>query len=332
MKKVAVVILNWNGKSWLEKFLPSVLTHNNNELAEIIVADNASTDDSLSFLKNEYPEIKTIVLNENFGFTGGYNSALAELQNEYFVLLNSDIEVTPNWLEPIIRLMDGDKNIAACQPKILSYHNKEYFEYAGASGGYIDWLGYPFCRGRIMETLEKDTGQYDDATKVFWATGACMFVRSEVYKKLKGLDNHFFAHMEEIDLCWRMQNAGYDIWVEPLSKVYHVGGGTLQTDSPKKTFLNFRNSLFMILKNESFWKAYPIIFIRLILDGVAALRFLFQGKFAHIGAILNAHFDLYFKNAKFLNDRKIRKPLKTVYRKSIVWQYYARGKKKYSDL
>lgn len=332
MKKVAVVILNWNGKHWLEKFLPSVITHNNNNLAEIIIADNASTDDSLSFLKTTYPDIKTIVLNENFGFTGGYNKALAQLENEYFVLLNSDIEVSPNWIDPIIRLMDSDKNIAACQPKILSYNNKEYFEYAGASGGYIDWLAYPFCRGRIMDTLEKDTGQYDDAKKVFWASGACMFVRSEVYKKMNGLDETFFAHMEEIDLCWRMQNEGFDIWVEPLSKVYHVGGGTLQTDNPKKTYLNFRNSLFMILKNESFWKAYPVIFIRLVLDGVAAVRFLFQGKFAHIGAILNAHFALYFKNVKYLKYRKKRATVKTIYQKSIVWQYFAKGKKKYLDL
>ena len=332
MKRVAVVILNWNGKHWLEKFLPSVITHNNNDLAEIIIADNASTDDSLSFLKTTYPKIKTILLNKNYGFTGGYNKALAQLENEYFVLLNSDIEVSPNWIEPIIRLMDSDKKIAACQPKILSYNNKEYFEYAGASGGYIDWLAYPFCRGRIMDTLEKDTGQYDDAKKVFWASGACMFVRSEVYKKMNGLDESFFAHMEEIDLCWRMQNEGYDIWVEPLSKVYHVGGGTLQTDNPKKTYLNFRNSLFMILKNESFWKAYIVIFIRLVLDGVAAVRFLFQGKFAHIAAILKAHFALYFKNVKYLEYRKKRATVKTIYPKSIVWQYFAKGKKKYSNL
>jgi len=332
MKQVAIVILNWNGKKWLEKFLPSVIANNNNDLAEIIVADNASTDDSLSFLAENYPNISTIVLKENYGFTGGYNRALAQLENEYFVLLNSDIEVTPNWLEPIIKLMDSDKNIAACQPKILSYNNKEYFEYAGASGGEIDWLAYPFCRGRIMDTLEKDEGQYNDAKKIFWATGACMFVRSEVYKKLGGLDENFFAHMEEIDLCWRMQNAGYDIWVEPKSSVYHVGGGTLQADNPRKTFYNFRNNLFMILKNEPFIKALLKISIRLILDGVAGIRFLLQGKLKHVWAIVKAHFAFYFKSLSYLKNRSQKQKIKTIYNKSIVWQYFAKGKKKFSDL
>ncbi|MCB0509691.1 MAG: glycosyltransferase family 2 protein, partial [Bacteroidetes bacterium] len=254
MKRVAIVILNWNGKHWLEKFLASVLTYSDPSFCDVIVADNASTDNSLEFLKENFPDVQTIVFEKNHGFTGGYNRALKSLEHEYFVLLNSDIEVSKNWIEPIIRLMDGDKLIAACQPKILDYNKRDYFEYAGASGGYIDFLGYPFCRGRIFDALEKDEGQYDDAKRVFWASGACLFVRSEVYKKLGGLDEYFFAHMEEIDLCWRMQNEGYHVWVEPLSKVYHVGGGTLQSDSPKKTYLNFRNNLFLILKNYDFWK------------------------------------------------------------------------------
>lgn len=327
MKKVAVVILNWNGRNWLEKFLPSVTAYNNDSLAEIIVADNASSDDSLAFLKAEYPSISTIVLKENFGFTGGYNLALARLQHEYFVLLNSDIEVSDNWIEPIIRLMDGDKNIAACQPKILSYHQKTHFEYAGASGGFIDWLAYPYCRGRVMETLEQDEGQYDDARKVFWATGACMFVRSSVYKEMGGLDEMFFAHMEEIDLCWRMQNAGYDIWVEPLSHVYHVGGGTLQSDNPRKTFYNFRNNLIMILKNQPFVKAYFLIFLRLHLDGLAGIKFLFEGKIGHFWAIIRAHFAFYFGQFKYWKNRIPKRKLKTISNKSIVWEYFVKGKK-----
>ena len=327
MKKVAIVILNWNGKKWLEKFLPSVVQHNNDELAEIIIADNASSDDSLAFLQQHYPDLKTIVLKDNYGFTGGYNRALADLENEYFVLLNSDIEVAADWISPIVRLMDSDKNIAACQPKILSYNEKTHFEYAGASGGFIDWLGYPYCRGRIMDVYEEDKGQYDDAIKVFWATGACMFVRAEVYKELGGLDEKFFAHMEEIDLCWRMQNAGYDIWVEPLSKVYHVGGGTLQADNPRKTYYNFRNNLFMILKNRPFLVAYFIIFLRLILDGLAGIKFLLQGKFSHIWAIVRAHFAFYTGQFSYWGNRTAKRKLHTISNKSIVWQFFVKGKK-----
>ena len=332
MKKIAVVILIWNGKKWLEKFLPSIVEHNNNELSEIIVADNASTDDSLTFISANYPTIRTIILEENFGFTGGYNKSLAQLNHEYFVLLNSDIEVTANWIEPVLLLMEQNKNIAACQPKILNYNNKKYFEYAGASGGQIDYLGYPFCRGRIMDTLEEDKGQYNEARQVFWATGACMFVRSEVYKTLGGLDENFFAHMEEIDLCWRMQNAGYEVWVEPKATVYHVGGGTLQADNPRKTFYNFRNNLFMILKNETIFKAILKISIRLILDGVAGVRFFIQGKFAHVWAIIKAHFAFYFNSLSYLKNRSQKQKINTIYNKSIIWQYFINGKKKYQDL
>lgn len=332
MKRVAIVILNWNGKHWLEKFLATVLEHSDGSLCDIIVADNGSSDDSLDFLKVNFPSVQTIVLDQNYGFTGGYNRALKHLEHEYFVLLNSDIEVSTNWLEPIIRLMDGDNLIAACQPKILDYNKKEFFEYAGAAGGYIDFLGYPFCRGRLFDTIERDNGQYDDAKRVFWASGACLFVRSDVFKKLGGLDENFFAHMEEIDLCWRMQNAGYSIWVEPLSKVYHVGGGTLQSDSPKKTYLNFRNNLFLLLKNYDFWKVYPIIFARLALDGIAAIRFLFQGKFGHFFAVLKAHFSFHFNQIAYLKDRKRQKTPSTIYSKSIIWEYYIKKKRKYKNL
>lgn len=332
MKRVAIVILNWNGKKWLEKFLAKVVEFSDESICDIIIADNGSTDESLAFLNEFFPKVLTIKLDKNYGFTGGYNRALKLLEHEYFVLLNSDIEVSKNWIEPILRLMDGDKLIAACQPKILDYNNKDYFEYAGAAGGYIDFLGYPFCRGRIFDTIEKDNGQYDDAKRVFWASGACLFVRSEVYKSLGGLDEDFFAHMEEIDLCWRMQNKGYSVWVEPLSKVYHVGGGTLQSDNPKKTYLNFRNNLFLLIKNYDFWKVYPVIFLRLLLDGVAAIRFLFQGKFKHFVAIIEAHFSFHFNHIKYLKDRRKQKTPKTIYSKSIVWEYYIRKRKKYQKL
>lgn len=333
MKKVAVVILNWNGKHWLEKFLPSVKQFNDDELSDIILVDNASTDNSLNFLADNYPTLQTIFFKENYGFTGGYNKALLNLDGyEYFVLLNSDIEVTENWLNPIIDLMDNNKNITACQPKILSYNNKEYFEYAGAAGGFIDYLGYPFCRGRIFDTLEKDEGQYNDAKPVFWATGACMFVRADAYKKMNGLDEHFFAHMEEIDLCWRMQNAGYEVWVQPQSTVYHVGGGTLNTDSPRKTYLNFRNNLLMMLKNIDLFKVYPIIFLRMILDGLAGIKFLTQGKFAHCFAIVKAHFAFYKMQFKYLKNRNRQKPLNTIVKQSIVFNYFLDGKKKFSEL
>ena len=245
MTKTAVVILNWNGKKFLEQFLPYVIKHSSSD-AEVIVADNASNDDSVEFLKNNYPEIQIINNNENGGFSKGYNEALSKIDAEYYVLLNSDIEVTENWIKPIIDLMDSDKSIAVCQPKLRSYHQKEMFEYAGAAGGFIDKYGYPFCRGRIFNSIEVDNGQYDDTCEVFWATGAAMFVRAELYHKFGGLDNDFFAHMEEIDFCWRLKNEGYKIMYCADSVVYHVGGGTLPKNSSRKTFLNFRNNFNLL--------------------------------------------------------------------------------------
>ncbi|MFT6210319.1 MAG: GT2 family glycosyltransferase, partial [Bacteroidia bacterium] len=245
--RIAVVILNWNGKSFLEKFLPSVIS--NSQGATIYVADNASSDRSLEFVEKNFPTVIRIDNGNNFGFAGGYNKALEDLNEEFFVLLNSDVEITPNWLQPVIALFDSDQQVAAIQPKILSYHDKTSFEYAGAAGGFIDKNGYPFCRGRIFESLETDNGQYDAVQEVFWATGACMFVRSKVYRELGGLDDDFFAHMEEIDLCWRTKRAGHKIMVQPKSIVYHVGGGTLPKSNPFKTFLNFRNGLELLAKN-----------------------------------------------------------------------------------
>lgn len=265
--KTAVIILNWNGKAWLEKFLPTLQEYS--QEATIFVADNASTDDSVDYVKINFPTVKIIINASNGGYAKGYNDVLKHIDSEYFVLINSDIEVTAGWLSPIIALMDNDKQIAACQPKILDYNNKNNFEYAGASGGFIDNLGYPFCRGRIFDSVEEDKGQYNDAIEVFWATGACLFVRAVHYNEVGGLDEDFFAHQEEIDMCWRLKNKGYKIMVEPKSVVYHVGGGTLNAGSPFKTHLNFRNNLFMLFKNLPTSSLFTIIPMRLVLDGVA---------------------------------------------------------------
>ena len=265
--KTAVVVLNWNGKAWLEKFLPNLVNHS--QVATVFVADNASTDDSVDYVKINFPTVKIIVNASNGGYAKGYNDVLKQIDAEYFVLINSDIEVTAGWLSPIISLMDSDKQIASCQPKILNYNSKTKFEYAGASGGFIDNLGYPFCRGRIFDDLEQDKGQYNDAVEVFWATGACLFVRSTHFWELGGLDEDFFAHQEEIDLCWRLKNKGYKIMVQPKSVVYHVGGGTLNAGSPFKTHLNFRNNLFMLFKNLPISSLFTTIPMRLVLDGVA---------------------------------------------------------------
>ena len=301
--KIAVVVLNWNGKAWLEKFLPNLLK--NSLEATIFMADNASTDDSVDFVKNNFPNLKIIVNSSNGGYAKGYNDALKQIDAEYFVLINSDIEVTEGWLSPIIDLMDSDKKIAACQPKLLDYNNKTNFEYAGASGGFIDNLGYPFCRGRIFDDLEQDRGQYNDAIEVFWASGACFFVRASHFNVIGGLDEDFFAHQEEIDLCWRLKNKGYKIMVQPKSVVFHVGGGTLNSGSPFKTHLNFRNNLFMLFKNLPTSALFTIIPIRLVLDGVAALTFLSKKNgLQHVLAIAKAHFIFYFEIPKLIAKRE----------------------------
>jgi GT2 family glycosyltransferase len=328
MPKVAIVILNYNGQGFLEKFLPSVIL--NSQGHEIIVADNASTDNSINFLKQTYPNIRLIQLPHNGGFTGGYNEALKQVKATYYVLLNSDIEVTPNWINPVIELMDANPKIAACQPKMRDYHKPDYFEYAGAAGGYIDWLGYPFCRGRIFDTCEVDSGQYEDAREVFWATGACMFIRADVFHELGGFDTQFFAHMEEIDLCWRMKNAGYQIYYSPASTVYHVGGGTLHKSNPRKTFLNYRNGLAMMYKNLPANQLFTTIFARLVLDGVSSIKFLLAGSFKDIWAILKAHFAFYAMIPKL--ERKSPNHLKDIYPKSIVLDYFLRKKKRYGEL
>ncbi len=318
--KIAVVILNWNGVKLLEQFLPSVVQYSSE--ATVFVADNASTDDSISFVKENFPTVQIIKNEYNFGFAQGYNEALKYVDAAIFALVNSDIEVTENWLQPIIETFKNEPQTAIIQPKILDYKRKEYFEYAGAGGGFIDKYGYPFCRGRIFETLEKDNGQYNDTCEIFWASGACFFIRSSVYTELNGFDADFFAHQEEIDLCWRAFNNNHIVKYNGKSTVYHVGGATLKEGNPKKTFLNFRNSLLMLTKNLPKESLFQVLFIRMILDGIAGIRFLFQGKFAHFFAILKAHF--YFYHLISMNYKKRGKTqLKTYYKlKSIVYSYY----------
>ncbi len=325
--KIAVVILNWNGVKLLEQFLPSIIQFSPE--ATIYVADNASTDSSISFVKEKFPSIKIINNESNLGFAGGYNEALKQVDADIYALVNSDIEVTENWLIPIIETFENELQTAIIQPKILDYKRKEYFEYAGAAGGFIDKYGYPFCRGRIFDTLEKDHGQYNDNCEIFWASGACFFIRTFVYKELKGFDSDFFAHQEEIDLCWRAINKGYKIKYNSQSVVYHVGGATLQQGNPRKTELNFRNSLAMLVKNLPKKQLFYVILIRLILDGIAGIQFLFQGKLDHFIAILKAHFQFYsqfYINYKKRDQFQAEKYYNT---ESIVYLYFIKGIKEF---
>ena len=330
----AVVILNWNGIKWLKKFLQIII--DKSAKSNIYVADNNSDDDSVKYINDNFPQVNIIQNLSNDGYANGYNNALNELNEEYFALVNSDIEVTDNWIEPIISLMEKNDLISACQPKILNYNNKDKFEYAGASGGYLDNLGYPFCRGRIFDSLEKDENQYDGIKEVFWATGACLFVRSQHFKEVNGFDNDFFAHQEEIDLCWRLKNKGYKIMVNPESIVYHVGGGTLNSSSPSKTYLNFRNNLYMLFKNLPLLHLITTIFFRLILDAVAGITFITKKNgIRHVLAILRAHCMFYVSIPNLVRKRqKINQSatLKGKYDFSILYRYYIKGQKKYSDL
>lgn len=334
MKEIAIVILNWNGKGFLEQFLPSVVNYSEN--ARIILADNASNDDSITFVKENYPSIEIIINNENKGFAGGYNEALKHVDSKYYLLLNSDIEVSENWLNPLLESMN-DPMVAGCQPKILSYQNKTMFEHAGASGGYLDKDYFPFCRGRIFDRFENDEGQYDGQTEVFWATGAALLIRSEVFHNAGGFDETFFAHMEEIDLCWRIKKLGYKFLVCPKSTIYHVGGGTLPYLSPRKTYLNFRNSLFMIVKNHE-GMLFPKLFWRMSLDGIAGVRFFLRFEWKHLGAVFNAHMAMYKRLPSLLSQRKILRstehkfnPVGT-YNGSILWARYFKGVTKFSQL
>ncbi len=335
MAKVAVAILNWNGKSLLQKFLPDVVSYSSP--AEIYIIDNGSSDDSLSFLKINFPDVKIIINEKNFGFAKGYNEGLKKIDAEYFILLNSDVQVTENWIEPLISLMEKDATISACQPKLLNYNVRDEFEYAGGAGGFIDKYGYPFCRGRIFNSFEKDKGQYDETQEIFWASGACLFVRAKNFFEAGMLDEDFFAHMEEIDLCWRMKNLGYKIIYSSVSIVYHVGGGTLKI-SPQKTFLNFRNNLILLIKNHAPEYFRVKFFLRMILDGIAGLKFLLSGQFFHFAAVIRAHFNFYstfgrtMKKRRAMKKRISRYASSAIYRKSIVVDYFLKGKKKFSEL
>jgi len=337
MAKLSVVILNWNGRQMLEQFLPSVCRYSAIDGVEVVVADNASTDDSIAFLNANYPEVRQIILNENYGFAEGYNRALAELDSAYFVLLNSDVEVTEGWLEPVINYLDEYPEVAACQPKIRAYTNKEYFEHAGACGGFIDMFGYPFCRGRILNVTEKDTGQYDTTTDLFWAAGAAFFVRAEEFKKNGGLDKDFFAHMEEVDFCWRLRSRGKRIVCIPQSVVYHLGGGTLNAENPRKTFLNFRNNLLMIYKNELPQKVRKVLFARFFLDYAAAFMFLLKGDVPNFKAVFSARkafrqMKPMYRDVRQENIKQtVNKNIAEVLHQSVILNFYIRGIKKFQE-
>ena len=333
---IAIVIMNWNGQELLRQFLPSVLAYADG--ARVIVADNGSTDDSVGVLRREFPAVELIQHSQNLGFCEGYNQALRQVDAAFYVLLNSDVAVTPGWLQPIRSLFAERPNLAACQPKIRSYAAPTQFEYAGAGGGYLDKLGYPFCRGRLFDTLETDAGQYDDARPVAWATGACMAVRATAWHAMGGLEAAFFAHMEEIDLCWRLWNAGYEVWYQGGSTVYHVGGGTLHKSNPRKTYLNFRNGLALVYKNLPATELRGVLATRVILDWVAAARFLAQGATADAGAILRAHRD-FLKNRSYWKKRRHEAQPRLrlaerpgTYLGSLVWAYFVQGKRTFATL
>jgi GT2 family glycosyltransferase len=338
MSSVAVVILNYNGKHFLEKFLPNVIACSKPH--QIWIADNASTDGSVDWLKTTHAadDIKILELPTNTGYAGGYNRALAQIEADYYVLLNSDVEVTPHWITPLLHTLETTGAVA-CQPKILAFDRKTHFEHAGAAGGYIDWLGYPFCRGRLFDECEPDTGQYNDSQPVFWATGACLVIKSSVFWQIGGFDDTFFAHMEEIDLCWRLYNQNLSVYYCATSVVYHVGGGTLPSSSPFKTYLNYRNGLAMMFKNLPTNQLLPVIFLRLVLDGISAIRFLPTFDFKNIWAIIRAHFAFYSMIPQLSKKRGISPKLAThatstflIYPKSIVWQYFIRHKHTFKEL
>ncbi len=334
MIKTSVVILNWNGEQFLRNFLPAVVKNTVNEQTEVVVADNGSTDSSLAYVESNFPQVRLIKLDKNYGFTGGYNRAIAQIESAYTVLLNSDVDVPAGWLTPLVAHMDAKANVGACMPKILSFTKPHEFEYAGAAGGFIDVLGYPFCRGRILSTIEQDEGQYNDTRNIFWATGACMVVRTALYKELGGLDDDFFAHMEEIDLCWRMQNAGYKVAYVGRSEVFHVGGGTLPNNNPRKLFYNYRNNLLMLHKNLPHGLHGAVITFRILLDWASALMFLLQLKFDYAASVVKAHLAfLRLKKGKRDAGKTVKiKHLPEVYKGSIIAGYFLLGKRTFDKL
>ena len=331
VKRVAIIILNWNGEKLLREFLPSVVKNTNADLGRVVVVDNHSTDGSWRCLEQEFPDVERVLFEENFGFAGGYNRAIEMIEAEYVVLLNSDVEVAPGWLEPLVAVLDRDEKVAAVQPKILAYRDKNKFEYAGAAGGYIDYLGFPFCRGSVMDTTEQDYGQYDDEVDVFWATGASLCIRRDVYRATGGLDEAFFAHMEEIDLCWRLKNGGYTLKVVPSSVVYHLGGGSLPMNHPRKLFLNYRNNLLMLHKNLCTKQCKKIFFARVLLDTMAGGLFLLKGQWSNTRSVIRAY-KAFREMRKVYPVPESSMSLSGIYPRSIVLDYFLRGKKKFSDL
>ena len=338
MIKTSVVILNWNGAKLLNQFLPTVLMHTQTEDCEVVVSDNNSSDNSVEMMQQYFPEVKLILLDKNYGFAEGYNRALQQINSKYVVLLNSDVETSPNWLHPMIEHLERFPETAAVQPKILSYADKSKFEYAGAAGGYIDRYGYPYCRGRILHELEEDRGQYDKPVQVFWASGACLCMRRADYMEVGGLDNDFFAHMEEIDLCWRLLARGKKVMCLPQSTVYHVGGASLDSESPRKVHLNFRNNLLMIYKNAPLMKLIEVLLVRMVLDAAAAAHFLVQGRWKHAQAVANAYSDFIEMRPAFKYKRKknlnltIQSNIPQQYKGSLLFEFYFRKKRKYSEL
>lgn len=337
MKSAAVAILNWNGEKFLQQFLPSVVAHSS-DVADVYVIDNNSKDGSIAYLEKHHPEVKIIRLDDNYGFAGGYNRGLAAIPNDYYILLNSDVEVTAGWIKPVLNYIESQPGMVACQPKILDYHRKEWFEYAGAAGGYIDKDAFAFCAGRIFYEFEKDEAQYHNNEEVFWASGAAMFIRRSAWQEVHGLDTDFFAHMEEIDLCWRLKNRGYKIGACRQSVVYHYGGGTLDRHSPFKSYLNFRNNLYMIVKNYRASNLFFKLFRRLSLDGFAALRFLSEGKFKHFYSVLKAHYSFYKNLSTLLKKRKHEEPfsrepnLSGLYNGSIIKHFFIGRKHLFGEL
>lgn len=335
--RIAIVILNWNGAHLFSKFLPSVIEHSRGQGVTIYVADNGSTDNSVEYLAQNFPEVTLIEMGANYGFAKGYNVALQKITAEYYVLINSDIEVTENWLWPCIERLESNKELAALQPKILSYNQRNYFEYAGAAGGFLDMWGFPFCRGRVLSVTEEDTGQYDEPVSLMWATGACLFIRADVFRETGGFDDDFFAHMEEIDLCWRLKNQGWTIGVEPRSVAYHLGGATLSYQSPQKVFLNFRNNLWMLFKNLPKGKLLPVMFSRMVLDGIAAAHFLSVGQFSAFKAVFRAHMAFYSSLKHFIHKRKellpkvIKQQHPEIFKGSMVFRFYLRKQQYFNE-
>ena len=336
MKQVAVVILNWNGAQMLRQFLPDVIRYSGD--AEIVVADNASTDESVQLLEREFPGVRRIVFDRNHGFAQGYQLALAQVEARYYVLLNNDVEVSPDWLLPLTEYMESHPQVAACQPKLRCHWDRGRFEYAGASGGYVDAWGYPYCRGRVMGTLEEDLGQYDEPASLLWATGAALMVRSHAYWQVGGLDGRFFAHQEEIDLCWRLRSRGYGVVCVPASKVWHLGGGTLPKDSPHKTYLNFRNNLLLLYKNLPAQRLDKVMRVRFWLDALASVQFLLSGKWGSFCAVWRGRRDFFRMRPQFEKDRaenlgaSVLPSVPEHTKVSILWQYYAKGNRTFSRI